>query len=71
MQGVITSSGDEGVGTGATREGVIAITAGEGRMLTPTPFDMGLIIMGDNSVAFDAVCSAIVGLGARTLATSK
>ena len=35
-----------------------AITAGEGRMLTPTPFDLGLIIMGNSQVAFDAVCCA-------------
>ena len=39
-----------------------AITAGEGRMLTPTPFDLGLIIMGNNSVAFDAVCCHIIGI---------
>lgn len=39
-----------------------AITAGEGRMLTPLPFDMGLMIMGDNQVAFDAVCCHIIGL---------
>lgn len=39
-----------------------AITAGEGRMLTPIPFDMGLVIMGDNQVAFDAVCCHIIGL---------
>ncbi len=38
------------------------ITAGEGRMLTPTPFDLGLIIMGNSQVAFDAVCCAIIGL---------
>ncbi len=44
-----------------------AITAGEGRMLTPIPFDLGLIIMGNNSVAFDAVCSAIIGLDARDI----
>jgi uncharacterized protein (DUF362 family) len=42
-----------------------AIVAGEGRMLTPTPFDMKLIIMGNNQVAFDAVCCAIIGLEAR------
>ena len=42
-----------------------AITAGEGRMLTPIPFDLGLIIMGNNSVAFDSVCSAIIGLDPR------
>lgn len=39
-----------------------AITAGEGRMLTPIPFDMGLVVMGDNQVAFDAVCCHIIGL---------
>jgi len=39
-----------------------AITAGEGRMLTPIPFDMGLVIMADNQVAFDAVCCHIIGL---------
>lgn len=39
-----------------------AIVAGEGRMLTPIPFDLGLIIMGNNQVAFDAVCCHIVGL---------
>jgi uncharacterized protein (DUF362 family) len=44
-----------------------AITAGEGRMLTPTPFDLGLIIMGNSQVAFDAVCSAIIGIDAKTV----
>jgi uncharacterized protein (DUF362 family) len=44
-----------------------AITAGEGRMLTPTPFDLGLVIMGNSQVAFDAVCCAIIGLDARTV----
>lgn len=39
-----------------------AITAGEGRMLTPIPFDMGMVMMGDNQVAFDAVCCHIIGL---------
>ncbi len=38
------------------------IIAGEGRMLTPIPFDLGLVIMGDNQVAFDAVCCHIIGL---------
>lgn len=37
-----------------------AIVAGQGRMLTPLPFDLGLIIMGDNQVAFDAVCCHII-----------
>ncbi|MCK6549160.1 DUF362 domain-containing protein [Myxococcota bacterium] len=39
-----------------------AITAGEGRMLTPLPYDLGLVIMGNNQVAFDAVCCQILGL---------
>ncbi|HVV82790.1 MAG TPA: DUF362 domain-containing protein [Kofleriaceae bacterium] len=43
------------------------ITAGEGRMLTPTPFPLGLVIMGNSQVAFDAVCAAIIGLDARTV----
>ncbi len=44
-----------------------AITAGEGRMLTPTPFEMGLIIMGNSQVAFDAVCSSIIGVEPRSV----
>ena len=44
-----------------------AITAGEGRMLTPIPVDLGLVIMGNNSVAFDTVCSAIIGLDAKDI----
>lgn len=39
-----------------------AITAGEGRMLTPIPYDMGLVIMGNNQIAFDAVCCHIIGV---------
>jgi uncharacterized protein (DUF362 family) len=39
-----------------------AIIAGEGRMLTPTPRNLNLIIMGNNQCAFDAVCCAIVGI---------
>jgi uncharacterized protein (DUF362 family) len=39
-----------------------AITAGEGRMLTPIPFALGLVIMGDNQVAIDAVCCRIIGV---------
>ncbi|HEX4448763.1 MAG TPA: DUF362 domain-containing protein [Polyangiaceae bacterium] len=42
-----------------------AIIAGEGRMLTPKPFEMNLIIMGNNQVAFDAVCCAIIGVNPR------
>jgi uncharacterized protein (DUF362 family) len=39
-----------------------AIVAGEGRMLTPKPFMLNLIIMGNNQAAFDAVCSRIIGV---------
>src|SRR5262249_10177682 len=42
-----------------------AITAGEGRMLTPKPFPLKLVIMGNNQVAFDAVCCSIIGVRAR------
>jgi uncharacterized protein (DUF362 family) len=38
-----------------------AIVAGQSRMLTPVPFQLGLIVMGDNQVAFDAVCCHIIG----------
>ena len=44
-----------------------AITAGEGRMLTPTPFPLGLIIMGNSQVAFDAVCCSIIGVDPMTV----
>ena len=43
------------------------IIAGEGRMLTPTPKDLGLIMMGNNQVAFDAVCCAIIGVDPMTV----
>jgi uncharacterized protein (DUF362 family) len=39
-----------------------AITAGEGRMLTPIPFDLGLVILGNCQAAFDAVCARIIGV---------
>ncbi len=39
-----------------------AIVAGQDRMLTPVPFDMKLLIMGNNQPAFDAICSRIIGL---------
>jgi uncharacterized protein (DUF362 family) len=42
-----------------------AITAGEGRMLTPIPFDLGLVIMGNCQTAFDAVCCQIIGVDPR------
>ncbi len=39
-----------------------AITAGEGRMLTPIPYTLNLVVMGTNQVAFDAVCCHIIGV---------
>ncbi len=42
-----------------------AIIAGQGRMLTPRPFPLNLAIMGNNQVAFDAVCCAIIGVDPR------
>jgi uncharacterized protein (DUF362 family) len=44
------------------------IIAGEGRMLTPKPFDLKLVIMGNNQVAFDSVCCAIIGVDPRSVA---
>ncbi len=39
-----------------------AIIGGQDRMLTPKPFDMKMLILGDNQAAFDAVCSRLIGL---------
>jgi uncharacterized protein (DUF362 family) len=39
-----------------------AIIAGEGRMLTPIPRTLNLIVMGNNQVAIDSVCSRIIGI---------
>jgi hypothetical protein len=36
-------------------------------MLTPKPFPLKLIIMGNNQVAFDAVCCQIIGVDPRTV----
>lgn len=44
-----------------------AITAGEGRMLTPIPFELGLVILGNNQIAFDAVCCRIIGVDPGTV----
>jgi uncharacterized protein (DUF362 family) len=43
------------------------IVAGQGRMLTPKPFDLKLIVLGNNQVAFDAVCCQILGLDPRSV----
>ncbi|MFO0600544.1 MAG: DUF362 domain-containing protein [Myxococcaceae bacterium] len=39
-----------------------AIIAGEGRMLTPSPRNLQLLVVGDNQPAIDAVCSRIIGV---------
>ena len=39
-----------------------AIVAGQRSMLTPAPFNLNLVILGDNQIAVDAVCSRIIGL---------
>lgn len=44
-----------------------AIIAGEGRMLTPIPRNLNLVIMGNNQVAFDSVCCAIIGVDPKTV----
>jgi len=43
------------------------IIAGEGRMLTPLPRTMNLIIMGNNQPAIDAVGCAIIGIEASSV----
>jgi uncharacterized protein (DUF362 family) len=39
-----------------------AIIAGEGRMLTPTPRTLNLVVLGNNQPAVDAVCCQIIGV---------
>ncbi len=39
-----------------------AIIAGEGRMLTPIPRRLNLLILGNNQPAIDAVCCQIIGV---------
>ncbi len=45
-----------------------AITAGEGRMLTPIPFDLGMVVMGNNQAAVDSVCCHMIGLDPSSVA---
>ncbi|HKP63218.1 MAG TPA: DUF362 domain-containing protein [Polyangiales bacterium] len=45
-----------------------AIIAGEGRMLTPIPRRLNLIIMGNNQCAFDSVCCRIIGVDPNEVA---
>lgn len=44
-----------------------AIVAGEGRMLTPIPRKLNLIILGNNQVAFDSVCCHIIGVDPKSV----
>jgi len=44
---------------------VDAIMAGEMKMLTPDPYHMGLVLMGSNPVAVDAVVCHIIGYDPR------
>jgi len=44
-----------------------AIVAGEGRMLTPKPRNLNMVILGDCQVAVDAVCCRILGLDPRSV----
>jgi uncharacterized protein (DUF362 family) len=46
---------------------VDAIIAGHERMMTPPPFPLNLIIMGNNQPALDAVCCQILGLDPREI----
>ncbi len=44
-----------------------AIVAGEARMLTPRPKRLNLILMGNNQVAFDSVCSHVMGVDPQSV----
>ncbi len=44
-----------------------AIVAGEGRMLTPGPFPLKMVIMADNQTAMDTVCCHILGIDPRSV----
>jgi uncharacterized protein (DUF362 family) len=45
-----------------------AIIAGEGRMLTPIPRRLNLIVLGNNQCAFDSVCCRIIGVDPHAVA---
>ena len=45
-----------------------AIVAGEGRMLTPLPFHLGLVITGNDQLAVDSVCCHILGVDPESVA---
>ncbi len=44
-----------------------AIIAGEGRMLTPIPRNMNLLVIGNNQVAVDAVSCQIIGVDPKSV----
>ncbi len=44
-----------------------AVIAGEGRMLTPVPRALGLIVVGNNQPAIDAVCCQLIGVDPATV----
>jgi uncharacterized protein (DUF362 family) len=44
-----------------------AIIAGEGRMLTPIPRNMNLLVIGNNQVAVDSVSCRIIGVDPKTV----
>lgn len=44
-----------------------AIIGGEGRMLTPQPVQLGMIIVGNSQVAIDSVCCRIIGVEPRSV----
>jgi uncharacterized protein (DUF362 family) len=44
-----------------------AIIAGEGRMLTPIPRNLNLLIVGNNQVAIDAIGCSIIGVDPMTV----
>ncbi len=46
---------------------VDGIIAGAKTMLTPRPHPLGLIVVGDDAVATDAVCCAIIGVDPRSV----
>lgn len=54
----------------AVKPGFIAIdgiTAGQKTMLTPTPYDLGVIVMGTNPCATDTVCAHMVHCDPRDI----
>src|SRR6185369_14896280 len=46
---------------------IAAIIAGEGRMLTPLPRNMNLLLIGNNQVAIDSIGCQLIGLDPATV----